>query len=70
MGADALVTCSANDLTKRNNKKTIMAKDVLDAIDIIEFPDFRPRLEAELASSFSHIWDTVTPKMSNHCPFP
>lgn len=41
---------SANEHTIRQNKKTIMPKDVLEAITDIEFEDFLPRLEAELAS--------------------
>ena len=43
---------TAHDFTLRNNKKTIIAKDVLDAIDLLEFSQFRPRLEAELESTF------------------
>lgn len=40
---------SANEQAQRMNKKTIQPKDVLDAIDDIEFDAFLPRLEAELA---------------------
>ncbi|KAI9722278.1 MAG: hypothetical protein M1812_001750 [Candelaria pacifica] len=39
----------AQEYTERANKKTIMPKDVLDAISELEFENFLPRLEAELA---------------------
>ncbi|KAI9851803.1 MAG: hypothetical protein M1838_002661 [Thelocarpon superellum] len=43
------ITAHANDNTVRQNKKTVMPKDVLEAIETLEFRDFLPRLEAELA---------------------
>ena len=39
---------NAHDFTQRANKKTIAPKDVLDAIDMLEFPQFRERMEKEL----------------------
>jgi hypothetical protein len=34
------------------NRKTIAPQDVFKALDDLEFPDFRPRLEMELAREF------------------
>ena len=34
------------------NRKTIAPQDVFKALDDLEFPDFRPRLEMELARKF------------------
>ncbi|KAI9699050.1 MAG: hypothetical protein M1836_003239 [Candelina mexicana] len=45
----------AQEYTERANKKTIMPKDVLDAISELEFENFLPRLEAELASRLALI---------------
>jgi hypothetical protein len=42
--------CRANEHASRSGKKTIVPQDVFMALEDIEFPDFRPRLEAELAS--------------------
>ncbi|KAI9802038.1 MAG: hypothetical protein M1825_003094 [Sarcosagium campestre] len=42
------LTMHANDQTVYANKKTIMPKDVLEAIKVMEFEDFLPRLEKEL----------------------
>ncbi|EWC48354.1 hypothetical protein DRE_02123 [Drechslerella stenobrocha 248] len=39
---------AANDITQKNGKKTIMPKDVLEALDVIEFPGLKERLEVEL----------------------
>ncbi|KAI9804335.1 MAG: hypothetical protein M1833_007142 [Piccolia ochrophora] len=39
----------ANENALRQNKKTIMPKDVIEALKELEFDDFLPRLEAELA---------------------
>lgn len=39
---------SANEHTQRANRKTIAPQDVLAALDDLEFPEFKPRLEAEL----------------------
>ncbi|KAI9819884.1 MAG: hypothetical protein M1827_006454 [Pycnora praestabilis] len=39
----------ANESAMRANKKTIMPKDVLEAISELEFEGFLPRLEAELS---------------------
>ncbi|KAF3905471.1 hypothetical protein ABW20_dc0106408 [Dactylellina cionopaga] len=39
---------AANDITVRNGKKTIMPKDVLEALDFIEFSALKERLAAEL----------------------
>ncbi|KAH8594312.1 histone-fold-containing protein [Bisporella sp. PMI_857] len=39
----------ANDHAASANRKTIAPQDVLKALDELEFPDFKPRLEAELA---------------------
>lgn len=41
---------SANEHTLNNNKKTIMPADVFAALDDIEVPFFRERLEAEFKS--------------------
>jgi hypothetical protein len=41
---------SANDHAVSNNRKTVTPQDVLNALEDIEFGDFKPRLEAELAS--------------------
>ncbi|RVD84271.1 uncharacterized protein DFL_006032 [Arthrobotrys flagrans] len=38
----------ANDITKMNNRKTIMPDHVIEALDHIEFPGLRERLEGEL----------------------
>jgi hypothetical protein len=48
---------SANEYTLNNNKKTIMPGDVFAALEDIEFPFFRERLEAEFKSSFTQILD-------------
>ncbi len=45
--------CSANEHTLAANRKTISPIDVLKALDDIEFPEFKDRLEAELASMSS-----------------
>lgn len=45
----------ANEHTQSNNKKTIMPGDVFAALEDIEFPFFRERLEAEFKS-----WSPVT----------
>ena len=42
---------TAHEFTLRTNKKTIAPKDVLEAIDYLEFGEFRARLEAELAGT-------------------
>lgn len=42
----------AHEYTQRNGKRTIVAKDVLEAIDLLELGHFRPRLEKELESTF------------------
>ncbi|KAI9644746.1 hypothetical protein NHQ30_006773 [Ciborinia camelliae] len=39
----------ANQNAQHRNVKTIAPQDVLKALDDLEFPDFKPRLEAELA---------------------
>ncbi|KAF2842472.1 histone-fold-containing protein [Patellaria atrata CBS 101060] len=39
----------ANEKAQSASKKTIQPKDIFDAIQELEFPDFIPRLEAELA---------------------
>ena len=41
---------SANEHTQRAGRKTIAPQDVLQALEDLEFPEFRPRLEAELSS--------------------
>ncbi|KAI9811922.1 MAG: hypothetical protein M1832_000664 [Thelocarpon impressellum] len=43
------LSSSANENTLRQGKKTMMPKDVLEALEDLEFEDFLPRLEAELA---------------------
>ena len=40
---------SANDHTQRASRKTIAPQDVLLALDDVEFPEFKMKLEAELA---------------------
>lgn len=40
----------ANEHASASNRKTINPQDVFNALEDLEFPDFRPRLEAELAS--------------------
>jgi DNA polymerase epsilon subunit 3 len=40
----------ANEHTQGSNKKTIMPNDVFAALDDIEFPFLRERLEAEFQS--------------------
>jgi len=42
----------ANENAANAGRKTISPQDVLKALDDLEFGDFKPRLEAELASSF------------------
>jgi DNA polymerase epsilon subunit 3 len=41
---------SSNEHASASNRKTITPQDVFNALEDLEFPDFRPRLEAELAS--------------------
>jgi len=41
---------SANEHASASNRKTINPQDVFMALEDLEFPDFRNRLEAELAS--------------------
>jgi hypothetical protein len=41
---------SANENTQGQGRKTIAPQDVMKALEDLEFPDFKPRLEAELAS--------------------
>ncbi|RPA95321.1 histone-fold-containing protein [Choiromyces venosus 120613-1] len=41
---------AANDQAKQRGRKTINPKDVLEAMEQLEFGEFLPRLEAELAS--------------------
>lgn len=41
----------ANENAASSGRKTISPQDVLKALDELEFGDFKPRLEAELASS-------------------
>lgn len=43
---------SANEFAQREGRKTLNPNDVFRALEELEFPDFKPRLEAELASSF------------------
>ena len=43
---------SANEFAQRDGRKTLNPNDVFRALEELEFPDFKPRLEAELASSF------------------
>lgn len=40
---------SSNEHASASNRKTITPQDVFNALEDLEFPDFRPRLEAELA---------------------
>lgn len=40
------------------NRKTIAPQDVFKALDDLEFPDFRPRLEMELARESEPILDS------------
>jgi len=48
---------SAHEHTANANRKTIQPQDVLDALEELEFPEFTPRLKAELASMFlPHPW--------------
>ncbi|KAM3071374.1 hypothetical protein ACMFMF_007846 [Clarireedia jacksonii] len=42
-------TRSANENAQNRNIKTIQPQDVFKALEDLEFPDFKPRLEAELA---------------------
>ncbi|KAI0443009.1 histone-fold-containing protein [Xylaria telfairii] len=53
---------AANEHTLSNNKKTIMPGDVFAALDDIEFPFFRERLEAE----FKKFNDTQTSKRNTY----
>ncbi|KAI3332333.1 histone-fold-containing protein [Xylariaceae sp. AK1471] len=53
---------AANEYTLNNNKKTIMPGDVFAALDDIEFPFFRERLEAE----FKKFNDTQTTKRNTY----
>ncbi|KAJ2978760.1 hypothetical protein NUW58_g7394 [Xylaria curta] len=53
---------AANEHTLNNNKKTIMPGDVFAALDDIEFPFFRERLEAE----FKKFNDTQTSKRNTY----
>ncbi|KAI0478260.1 histone-fold-containing protein, partial [Xylaria cf. heliscus] len=53
---------AANEHTLGNNKKTIMPGDVFAALDDIEFPFFRERLEAE----FKKFNDTQTSKRNTY----
>ncbi|KAF2964350.1 hypothetical protein GQX73_g9232 [Xylaria multiplex] len=53
---------AANEHTLNNNKKTIMPADVFAALDDIEFPFFRERLEAE----FKKFNDTQTSKRNTY----
>ncbi|KAF8474703.1 histone-fold-containing protein, partial [Kalaharituber pfeilii] len=58
---------TANENAAKNNKKNINPKDILEAISHLELDEFRPRLEAELASEL-HRYDH---KFYNllRCPF-
>ncbi|GAP82981.1 putative DNA polymerase epsilon subunit d [Rosellinia necatrix] len=67
MGKSATVFIShlasaANEHTQNNNKKTIMPADVFAALEDIEFPFFRERLEAE----FKKFNDTQTTKRNTY----
>lgn len=42
----------ANDQAKLHGRKTINPKDILEAMQIMEFSDFLPRLKAELDSLY------------------
>ncbi|RWA03418.1 hypothetical protein EKO27_g11688 [Xylaria grammica] len=53
---------AANEHTLNNNKKTIMPGDVFTALEDIEFPFFRERLEAE----FKKFNDTQTSKRNTY----
>ncbi|KAI1145304.1 histone-fold-containing protein [Nemania diffusa] len=53
---------ASNEHTLNNNKKTIMPGDVFAALDDIEFPFFRERLEAE----FKKFNDTQTTKRNTY----
>ncbi|PUU81030.1 histone-fold-containing protein [Tuber borchii] len=46
---------AANDQAKHHGRKTINPKDVLEAMEQLEFGEFLPRLEAELDSQSSPI---------------
>ncbi|PBP25432.1 CBF/NF-Y family transcription factor [Diplocarpon rosae] len=43
------VSSHANEHAAASNRKTITPQDIFNALDDLEFPDFRNRLEAELA---------------------
>lgn len=47
--ANCLVSCSAAEHALRSGKKTVMPKDVFDAMNELEFSFMIPRLEAEVA---------------------
>jgi hypothetical protein len=45
---------SANENAVTQNRKTIAPADVFKALEDLEFPDFKPRLEMELAREFCY----------------
>lgn len=42
---------SANERTQNSNKKTIMPPDVFDALDDIEYPEFKELVQQEFKST-------------------
>jgi DNA polymerase epsilon subunit 3 len=42
---------SANERTQNSNKKTIMPPDVFDALDDIEYPEFKELVQQEFKSA-------------------
>jgi len=47
---DRYLTSTASELSKASNRSTIQSKDVLSALEEIDFEDFVPGVEEELES--------------------
>ncbi|PQE25794.1 hypothetical protein CJF30_00000488 [Rutstroemia sp. NJR-2017a BBW] len=56
----------ANENAQHRNIKTIQPQDVFKALEDLEFPDFKPRLEAELASGAAEFIETQSDKRSTY----
>jgi len=65
-----MILYSANDVAGSGKRSTIMGKDVLKAIEEIDFPQWRPKLEKLLAGPLSSSNIAVTASFPWSVSFP
>lgn len=58
--SDLFVSCRANDICKESKRQTINAKDVLKAIEEVDFPELSAPLRASLDGLYSFSSSLIT----------